>query len=151
MIDAKLSPREEQIAKLAYKDGLTDKAIAEMLFLEICTVKTHIKNIRYKLGIKGYISQQPNHRGALMKALAEYFGETNVSKETEKFKAEIHDLDRDSLIGLTFFLYGQLRQQKLDESALVEVATDLYKHIQTNNLKGVKNDTLQRQNVQGSI
>lgn len=48
---AEISEREQEIIKLVAK-GLTNKDIAEKLFLSIHTVITHRKNITKKLGIK---------------------------------------------------------------------------------------------------
>lgn len=47
-----LSGREEEIAKLLF-DGLSDKEMASRLYITVNTVKTHLKNIYKKLGIKG--------------------------------------------------------------------------------------------------
>ena len=47
-----LSPREREILALI-ADGLTDREIAEELFISVNTVKTHLKNILVKLQAKG--------------------------------------------------------------------------------------------------
>lgn len=49
--DVSLSPREIEIIKLI-SDGLTNKQIADHIFLSTHTVNTHRKNIMHKLGIK---------------------------------------------------------------------------------------------------
>ena len=48
---SKLSEREKDIVRLVAK-GLTNKEIADKLFLSIHTVTTHRKNISAKLGIR---------------------------------------------------------------------------------------------------
>lgn len=46
-----LSPREREILALI-ADGLTDREIAEELFISVNTAKTHLKNILIKLQVK---------------------------------------------------------------------------------------------------
>lgn len=46
-----LSPRETEILQLI-ADGLTDREIAERLFISVNTAKTHLKNILAKLQLK---------------------------------------------------------------------------------------------------
>lgn len=46
-----LTPREKEVLSFVQK-GKTDKEIAEELFLSVETVKTHLKKVRRKLGLK---------------------------------------------------------------------------------------------------
>ena len=47
-----LTPREIEIIRLI-RNGLSNPEIAEQLFLSVETIKTHRKNIYYKLGVNG--------------------------------------------------------------------------------------------------
>lgn len=49
-----LSPRETEVLQLV-AEGLTDKEIAERLFISIHTAKTHLKNILAKLHLKSRV------------------------------------------------------------------------------------------------
>ncbi len=49
-----LSPRETEILQLI-ADGLTDKEIADTLFISLNTAKTHLKNILAKLHLKSRV------------------------------------------------------------------------------------------------
>jgi len=49
-----LSPREREIL-LLIADGLTDREIAEELFISVNTAKTHLKNILTKLHVKSRV------------------------------------------------------------------------------------------------
>lgn len=49
-----LSPREREILALI-ADGLTDREIAEELFISVNTAKTHLKNILTKLQVKSRV------------------------------------------------------------------------------------------------
>jgi predicted ATPase/DNA-binding CsgD family transcriptional regulator len=50
-VDSLLSPREQTVAELVTK-GLTNREIAERLFISPRTVETHVENIRRKLGAR---------------------------------------------------------------------------------------------------
>jgi two-component system, NarL family, nitrate/nitrite response regulator NarL len=50
-VDLRLTPREFEIAELL-SDGLTNKEIAQRLFVEVATVKNHVHNILEKLGVR---------------------------------------------------------------------------------------------------
>lgn len=50
-IDSLLSPREQMVAELVTQ-GLTNREIAERLFISPRTVETHVENIRRKLGAR---------------------------------------------------------------------------------------------------
>lgn len=65
----KLSPREVEIIQLV-SDGLSNKEIAERLFLSVHTVTTHRKNIMSKLGVN-------NTAGLMMFAIRQNLIEPN--------------------------------------------------------------------------
>ena len=48
---ANLTERERQIARLIAFEGLSNKEIAERLFIELPTVKNHVHNVLTKLGV----------------------------------------------------------------------------------------------------
>jgi DNA-binding NarL/FixJ family response regulator len=59
-----LSPQEEQIARLA-RDGLSNREIAESLYLSSRTIEWHLRKVFAKLGISS--------RGELQTALEDPF------------------------------------------------------------------------------
>ena len=64
---ANLSERERQVAALLLK-GYTRRSIGQQLFISVETVKTHLRNIRMKLGLRTIqeIKSALNDYGAIL-------------------------------------------------------------------------------------
>ena len=63
-----LSPREKEVLRMMF-DGLTNKEIAQNLFISYETVKTHRKNILHKTGSKNTAALTKNLNPAMIEEL----------------------------------------------------------------------------------